>query len=55
MLGKSGDKGKWKELNLTPTQEDEELDEMRGFDSTNFPTIDTLNKDDHDIREDDLS
>ncbi|RVW40938.1 hypothetical protein CK203_076926 [Vitis vinifera] len=52
---KSGGKGKGKALNLTPIHKDEELDELGGFDSGNFPTIDTLDEDDDDIGEDDLS
>ena len=52
MLDKSGGKGKEKEMNLIPIHEDEELDEMGGFDSGNFPTIDAL---DEDIGEEDLS
>ena len=52
MLDKSGGKGKEKEMNLIPIHEDEELHEMGGFDSGNFPTIDTL---DEDIGEEDLS
>ena len=52
MLGKIGGKGKEKEMNLIPIHEDEELHEMGGFDSGNFPTIDTL---DEDIGEEDLS
>ena len=52
MLGKSGDKGKGKELNLTPIHEDEELDEMRRFNCGNFLTIDTLDEDDNDIGDD---
>ena len=55
MLGKSGGKGKQKEMNLIPIHEDEELDEMGGFDSGNFPTIVTLDEDDDDIEEEDLS
>ena len=55
MLGKSGGKGKGKGLNLTPIHKDEELDELGGFDSGNFPTIDTSNEDDDDIGKDDLS
>ena len=51
----SGDKGKGKELNLTPIHEDEELDELGGFDSGNFPTIDTWEEDDDDIGQDNLS
>ena len=54
MLGKSGGKGKGKGLNLTPIHKDEELDELGGFDSGNFPTIDTLDKDEDDIEEDDI-
>ena len=46
MLSKNGGKGKGKELNLTPIHEDEELDVLGGFDSRNFPTIDTLDDDD---------
>ncbi|RVX06390.1 hypothetical protein CK203_023594 [Vitis vinifera] len=38
----SGGKGKEKELNLTPIDEDEDLDEMGIHDSGHFPTIDTL-------------
>ncbi|XP_034680710.1 uncharacterized protein LOC117910701 [Vitis riparia] len=53
--GKSGDKGKGKELNLTQVHEDEELDEIGRLDSENFATIDTLDKDDDDIGDDDLS
>ncbi|KAL6313224.1 hypothetical protein AAG906_018690 [Vitis piasezkii] len=52
---KNGGQGKGKELNLTPIHEDEELDELGGFDGGNFPTIDTLDEDDDDIGEDDLS
>ena len=55
MLGKSGGKGKQKEMNLIPIHEDEELDEMKGFDSGNFPTIDTLDVNDDDIGEECLS
>ena len=40
---------------MTPIHEDEELNELGGFDSGNFPTTDTLDEDDDDIREDDLS
>ena len=54
MLGKSGGKNKEKEMNLTPIHEDEELDEMGGFDSGNFPTIVTLDEDDDDIGDKDL-
>ena len=55
MLGNNGGQGKGKELNLTPIHGDEELDELGGFDGGNFPTIDTLDEDDDDIGEDDLS
>ena len=55
MLGKNGGQCKGKELNLTPIHEDEELDELGGFNGGNFPTIDTLDEDDDDIGEDDLS
>ena len=57
MLSLSGGKGKEKDFNLSPIREDEDLDEMRRFDSANFPTIDTLDDDDDDvdIEEDDLS
>ena len=55
MLSKSGGKGKWKELNLTPIHEDEELDELGRFDSGNFPTIDTLDENNEDIGNDNLS
>ena len=51
----SGDKGKGKKLNLTSIHEDEELDELGGFDSGNFRTIDTWDEDDDDIGEDYLS
>ncbi|RVW97933.1 hypothetical protein CK203_021221 [Vitis vinifera] len=51
----SGGKGKEKELNLTPIDEDEDLDEMGIHDSGHFPTIDTLNEDDDDLGEEDLS
>ncbi|KAL6327376.1 hypothetical protein AAG906_018978 [Vitis piasezkii] len=54
-VSKSGDKSKGKELNLTPIHEDEELHELGEFDSGNFPTIDTSNKNDDDIGKDDLS
>ena len=47
--------GKGKGLNLTLIHEDEELVEVRGFDSGSFPTIDTLDEDDDDIGEGDLS
>ena len=40
---------------MTLIHEDEELDEMRGFDSGNIPTIDTLDEDNDDIWEKDLS
>ena len=46
MLGSSGSKGKEKDFNLSPIHEDEDLDEMKRFDSENFPTIDTLDDDD---------
>ncbi|RVW39169.1 hypothetical protein CK203_078169 [Vitis vinifera] len=48
-------KGKEKELNLTPIDEDEDLDEMGIHDSGHFPTIDTLDEDDDDLGEEDLS
>ncbi|RVW39182.1 hypothetical protein CK203_078164 [Vitis vinifera] len=51
----SGGKGKEKELNLTPIDEDEDLDEMGIHDSGHFPTIDTLDEDDDDLGEEDLS
>ncbi|RVW95080.1 hypothetical protein CK203_025669 [Vitis vinifera] len=51
----SGGKGKEKELNLTPIDEDEDLDEMGIHDSGHFPTIDTLDEDDDDFGEEDLS
>ncbi|RVW49372.1 hypothetical protein CK203_092696 [Vitis vinifera] len=51
----SGGKGKEKELNLTPIDEDEDLDEMGIHDSRHFPTIDTLDEDDDDLGEEDLS
>ena len=52
MLGENGDKDKENEMNLTSIHEDGKLDEMGGFDSGNFPTIDAL---DEDIGEEDLS
>ncbi|WKA06353.1 hypothetical protein VitviT2T_024256 [Vitis vinifera] len=51
----SGGKGKEKELNLAPIDEDEDLDEMGIHDSGHFPTIDTLDEDDDDLGEEDLS
>ncbi|RVW12213.1 hypothetical protein CK203_084290 [Vitis vinifera] len=52
----SGGKGKVKELNLTPIDEDEDLHEMGIHDSGHFPTIDTLDEDDDDdLGEEDLS
>ncbi|XP_059590557.1 uncharacterized protein LOC132253158 [Vitis vinifera] len=51
----SGGKGKEKELNLTPIDEDEDLHEMGIHDSGHFPTIDTLDEDDDDLGEEDLS
>ena len=56
MLDSSGGKDKEKDFNLSPIHEDEILDEMRRFDSGNFPTIDTLDDDDDvAIEDDDLS
>ena len=56
MLDSSGGKDKEKDFNLSPIHEDENLDEMRRFDSGNFPTIDTLDDDDDvAIEDDDLS
>ncbi|KAL6321486.1 hypothetical protein AAG906_018455 [Vitis piasezkii] len=55
VLSTSGGKGKEKELNLTPIDEDEDLDEMGIHDSGHFPTIDTLDEDDDDLGEEDLS
>ena len=55
MLGISGGKGKEKKLNLSPIHEDEDLDETITLDSRNFPTIDTLDVDNDDIGEEDLS
>ena len=49
-----GNKGK-EEVNMAPINENEELDELGGFDSRSFPTIDTLDGDDDDIWERDLS
>ncbi|RVW32663.1 hypothetical protein CK203_076536 [Vitis vinifera] len=51
----SGGKGKEKELNLTPIDEDEDLHEMGIHDSEHFPTIDTLDEDDDDLGDEDLS
>ena len=39
---------------MTFIHEDEELDKMRGFDGGNFPTINTLDEDDNDIKDEDL-
>ncbi|RVW94958.1 hypothetical protein CK203_040098 [Vitis vinifera] len=50
----NGGKGKEKELNLTPIDEDEDLHEMGIHDSGHFPTIDTLDEDDNDLGEEDL-
>ena len=56
MLGSSGGKGKEKDFILSQIHEDEDLDEMRRFDSGNFPTIDTFDdNDDVDIEEDGVS
>ena len=54
MLSTSGDKDK-NELNLTRIDEDEDLHEMGIHDSGYFPTIDTLDEDDDDLGEEDLS
>ncbi|KAL6344276.1 hypothetical protein AAG906_037842 [Vitis piasezkii] len=43
------------EVNLALIDEDEELNYMGGFDSASFPTIDTLDEDDNNVREDDLN
>ncbi|RVW88165.1 hypothetical protein CK203_042861 [Vitis vinifera] len=51
----SGGKGKEKELNLTPSDENEDLHEMGIHDSGHFPTIDTLDEDDDDLEDEDLS
>ena len=40
---------------MTPIHEDEELDELGRFDSGNFPTIDTLDENNDDIGDDNLS
>ncbi|RVX10235.1 hypothetical protein CK203_016188 [Vitis vinifera] len=53
--GTSGGKGKEKELNLTPIDEDEDLHEMGIHDSGHFPTVDTLDEDDDDLGDEDLS
>ncbi|RVW30873.1 hypothetical protein CK203_110515 [Vitis vinifera] len=42
-------------IELTPIDEDEDLDEMGIHDSGHFPTIDTLDEDDDDLGEEDLS
>ena len=56
MLGTSGGKGKEKELNLIPIDEDEDLHEIGIHDSGHFPTIDhTLDEDDDDLGDEDLS
>lgn len=55
MLGKSGDKGKKKKINLALINEGEELDEIGGFNGAIFPTIDTLDEDEDDIGEEDLN
>ena len=54
MLGKNGGKDKERDMNLVSINEDKELDEMEGFDSGNFPTMDTLNEDNDDTREEDF-
>ncbi|RVW70587.1 hypothetical protein CK203_060636 [Vitis vinifera] len=51
----SGSRNKENEVNLALIDEDEELNDMGGFDSASFPTIDTLDEDDNDVREDDLN
>ncbi|RVW69684.1 hypothetical protein CK203_062056 [Vitis vinifera] len=51
----NGGKGKEKELNFTPIDEDEDLHEMGIHDSGHFPTIDTLDEDDDDLGEEDSS
>ena len=48
-------KAKKKEVNLTLINEDEDLHEMGIHDSRHFPTIDTLDEDDDDLGEEDLS
>ena len=55
MLGTSGGKCKEKELNLTPIDEDEDLHEMGIHDSGHFPAIDTLDEDEDDLGDEDLS
>ena len=54
MLGKNGGKDKERDMNLVSINEDKELDEMEGFGSGNFPTIDTLDEDNNDTREEDF-
>ena len=39
---------------MTLIHEDEELDEMRGFDGENFPAIYALDEDHNDIKDEDL-
>nr|CAN60560.1 hypothetical protein VITISV_035874 [Vitis vinifera] len=51
----NGGKGKEKELNLTPIDEDDDLHEMGIHDSGHFPTIDTLDENDDDLEDEDLS
>lgn len=50
MLGQNQNKGKEKYVNLALIVEDEELNDMEGFDSASFPTLDTLDENDDDIR-----
>ncbi|RVX16225.1 hypothetical protein CK203_014427 [Vitis vinifera] len=53
-VSKNGGKDKERDMNLVSINEDKELDEMEGFGSGNFPTIDTLDEDNDDTREEDF-
>ena len=54
-LGQSGSKRKEKEVNLTLIDEDEESNDIGEFNTASFLIIDTLDKDDDDIGDDDLN
>ena len=55
MLGQSRSKMKEKEVNLTLIDEDEESNDIGEFNTASFLIIDTLDKDDDDIGDDDLN
>ena len=54
-LGHSGNKRKEKEVNLTLIDEDEESNDIGEFNIASFLIIDTLDKNDDDIGDDDLN